>query len=98
MKTTSAYRSLFIAMLFVSRVFSAHAQFAFTNSNNLLPSASHSGCAVTVVDVNNDGLDDIVKMDQSNTLVIELQSHDGSFTHYNLGNITGGGGVWGMAV
>ncbi len=76
---------------------SANAQFAFTNSNSLTPIASHSGNCITVVDINNDGLDDIVKMDQATDLVIEMQNQNGSFTHYNLGNL-GAGDVWGMAV
>ncbi len=97
MKTTTFYRLLFIVLLCVTAV-STHAQFAFTNSNSLTPTASHSGCAVTVVDMNNDGLDDIVKMDQSTTLVIEMQNKNGTFTHYDLGNITGTSRVWGMAV
>ena len=52
---------------------------------------------VAVGDVNNDGLDDIVKMDQSNTLVVQLQNRNGSYTHYNLGNV-GAGSVWGTSL
>jgi hypothetical protein len=98
MKKSTHCSLILIAVISFLGTINSQAQFAFTNSNTLLPAASHSGCAVTVVDVNNDGLDDIVKMDQSTTLVIELQNRDGSFTHYNLGNITGNSKVWGMAV
>ena len=77
---------------------SAFAQFSFINANSLIPTASHSGNAISVVDVNNDGLDDLVKMDQSEILVVDLQQQNGTFTHYNLGSITGGGNVWGMAL
>jgi len=76
---------------------SAQAQFAFTNSNNLLSGTSHSGCSVTVVDVNNDGMDDILKMDDSKNLVLELQNRDGSFTSTNLGTIPDNNNVWGMS-
>ncbi len=99
MKKTTLYRSLFFTVAFCGFVaFESSAQIKFANSNSLTPTASHSGCAVSVVDVNNDGLDDIVKMDQSNTLVVELQNKNGSFTHYNLGNISGTSKVWGMAL
>ena len=99
MKTSTIYRSIFFVALFCGLFsFRTLAQFTFTNSNSLISATSHSGCAVTVVDVNNDGLDDIVKMDQSTTLVIDLQNQNGTFTHYSLGNITGGSKVWGMAV
>jgi hypothetical protein len=91
------YRSFAIATCVLGAT-SCFAQFAFTNSNSLISTASHSGVAVSVVDINNDGLDDIVKMDQSTTLVVDLQNRNGSFTHYNLGNITGTSRVWGMAV
>ena len=53
-------------------------QFSFTNSNNKLSTTSRSGNCVTVVDVNSDGLDDILKMENSKTLVLELQNRDGS--------------------
>ena len=97
MRTTTFYRSLLVAILFLSAEF-VKAQFAFINSNSLTPTVTHSGCAVTVVDVNSDGLDDIVKMDQSTTLVIDMQNQDGTYTHYNLGAISGASRVWGMAV
>jgi ASPIC/UnbV protein/type IX secretion system substrate protein/VCBS repeat protein/Ig-like domain-containing protein len=97
MKTTTFYRLLFIIVLCVSATLKTRAQFAFTNSNNLLTTASHSGCSVTVVDVNNDGLDDILKMEQSRTLVLELQNRDGHFTRTSLGTIPDNNEVWGMA-
>jgi hypothetical protein len=96
MKTTTLYRSVFVT-LFALGAFTSRAQFAFTNSNSLLTTASHSGCSVTVVDVNNDGLDDILKMEQSRTLVLELQNRDGSFTSTSLGLIPDNSNVWGMA-
>lgn len=82
----------------VLAAYSASAQFGFTNSNSLISTATHSGCAISVADINHDGLDDIVKMDQSTTLVIDMQNQDGTYTHYNLGAITGTSRVWGMAL
>jgi hypothetical protein len=98
MKTFTYYRLLFVAMICVLFTLNSKAQFAFTNSNSLISTPTHSGCAATVVDVNNDGLDDIVAMDQSTTLVVELQQQDGNFVQYNLGNISGTARVWGMSV
>jgi|GEM_PF-64326 len=98
MKKTITLAFYFQVLALVSCVMNAQAQIQFTNSNHLIATATHSGCAVTVVDINNDGLDDLVKMDQSEDLVIDLQNQDGSFTNYNLGNITGTNRVWGMAV
>lgn len=95
------YRTFLFASFTLTAI-NASSQFDFTDSNSLLSTASHSGVAVSVVDVNNDGLDDIVKMDQSTSLVIDMQNMNGTFTHYNLGNITGTCGsscrVWGMAL
>jgi hypothetical protein len=76
----------------------ASAQFSFSNANTATGlTDAHSGCAVAVVDVNNDGLDDIVKMDLSTSLRVELMGQDGTFTYYDLGNISGSSRVWGMA-
>jgi hypothetical protein len=99
MKTATFYRSLLFAILFASAQFANAQAFTFTNANNLLGAATHSGCCLVVVDVNSDGLDDIVKLDQSSMVTIELQNKDGSFSHYpNLGNISGTTNMWGMAM
>lgn len=97
MVKSTLYRSFVLGSCLLGAA-SSYAQFSFTSSNSLISTVSHSGNAVSVVDVNNDGLDDIVKMDGATTLVIDLQNMDGTFTHYNLGSITGGGRVWGMSV
>jgi hypothetical protein len=76
----------------------ANAQFGFTNSNSrLTPTSMRSGNCVIVVDVNNDGLDDIVRMDQSKELWVDLQNRNGLFTSYNTGAVSGSN-VWGMAI
>jgi hypothetical protein len=92
--------TLIPAILFLGFIINqeALAQFTFANSNNLLSAASHSGCAVSVVDVNNDGLDDILKMEGSKVLVLELQNRNGSFTRTDLGTIPDNNQVWGMSV
>ena len=98
MKKTTLKKSFVIVTSCLISAFSANAQFSFTNSNSLISNLTRSGCAISVVDINNDGLDDIVKMDQSDVLVIDLQNANGTFTNYDLGTITGGSNVWGMAL
>jgi hypothetical protein len=94
----STFSRTFVFASCMLGVASSFAQFSFTNMNSLIPTATHSGNSISVVDVNNDGLDDLVKMDQSTTLMVDLQKQNGTFTHYSLGNITGSSRVWGMAL
>lgn len=94
----STLSKIVLAASFLLVTASVNAQFTFTNSNSLLNETNmRSGCAVTVVDVNNDGLDDILRMDQSTDLSLHLQKRDGTFDFYDLGNISGGSRVWAMA-
>ena len=85
-----------LMLFFAATIKVSQAQFAFTESNTIIGNATHSGCAVTVVDVNNDGLDDLLIMDQSTDLVLKLQNQNGSFTPYVFGSVIGDQ-VWGMA-
>jgi hypothetical protein len=98
MLKTTFHKSFVFASTCLLSALGVKAQFTFTDANSLISTVSHSGNAIAVVDVNNDGLDDIVKMDQGTTLVIDMQNQNGSYTHYNLGNISGTGRVWGMAL
>ncbi|PNQ72836.1 RNA-binding protein [Hanstruepera neustonica] len=74
------------------------AQITFTNSNTLLVNASlTSGCAIGVSDMNGDGLDDIIRLDDARNLQIEYQTAGGgNFTQYNFGSV--GGSQWGLAI
>ncbi len=67
----------------------AIAQISFTNSNNLLESTDwHSGVAIGVVDMNNDFLDDILRLEQGRILTIEFQdTATGEFIPYYFGPI-----------
>ena len=100
MVKTTPKNSFLLATACLFGAIGANAQFAFTNKNSLTPIATHCGNSISVVDINNDGLDDIVKMDQASTLVVQMQNQNGTYTHYNLGLITASTGsrVWGMAV
>ncbi|MDZ4750052.1 MAG: FG-GAP-like repeat-containing protein [Flavobacteriales bacterium] len=70
---------------------------SFSNSTALLPSTYHSGGVVGVTDMNNDGYDDIIIMDESTDLYIAYQNMDGTFTEEFYGTVSGDQ-QWGMAV
>ncbi|MBK7945400.1 MAG: VCBS repeat-containing protein [Flavobacteriales bacterium] len=71
------------------------AQLAFTNSTPLMGPSISGGC-MGVVDMNGDGRDDIVKLDNARTLKVDYQNADGSFTTVNYGNMSTSG-QWGFA-
>ena len=72
-------------------------QVTFTNSNSALVNSSlTSGVAIGVSDMNADGLDDIIRLDDARNLQIEYQNSNGIFTRYNYGSI--GGSQWGLCI
>lgn len=76
---------------------SSIAQVSFTNQTaNLSDPAHYSGVTVTVNDVNNDGLDDIVILDDARNLKIEYQNMDGVWVGLNTGEEMDDGNAWGM--
>ncbi|MFT7153526.1 MAG: hypothetical protein ACI9Z7_000583 [Alteromonas macleodii] len=90
----------FVLIVFVSSVFciSSFAQISFTNQAFRLTDPTHySGVAVTINDVNNDGLDDIVILDDARELKIEFQGLNGVWTAQNTGQQMDNGNAWGMA-
>ncbi|MCS6980670.1 MAG: FG-GAP-like repeat-containing protein [Flavobacteriales bacterium] len=90
---------IYLAFLHLARV---GAQISFVNANNRLTNANfHSGVAMTVVDWNNDGLDDIVRMDNGYNVYVEVQKTNQNFQSIHLGNFgpfSGNGSAWAMAV
>ena len=74
------------------------AQIAFTNANAQMSGVYHSGNCVSVVDMNSDGLDDLVLLDQSSDAIVEIQNRDGSFTSHFLATPNGTTNAWGMCV
>ncbi len=76
----------------------SQAQLSFTNANSKMDGVYHSGNCVSVVDMNNDGLDDLVLLDQSSDAIVELQNPDGSFTSHFLATPNGTTNAWGMCV
>jgi hypothetical protein len=85
---------LFLSALSVA--FAMHAQ-TFTDASNLLPAAYHSGNCTGVTDMNSDGLDDIIILDNSTSLKIAYQQADGTFSVSSFGTISAEG-QWGMCV
>lgn len=76
------------------------AQFSFSNANARIAGAlTHSGCPVTVIDWNNDGLDDLVRLDDGHIASVDIQQPNQQFTHVLLGDFGGGSGwAWSMCV
>ncbi|MFC4634180.1 FG-GAP-like repeat-containing protein [Dokdonia ponticola] len=74
----------------------AKAQVTFTDATNLLVNQSlSSGVAMAVTDMNNDKLDDIIRIDNGVNLQIEYQQPDGSFERLIIGNVAN---PWGMSI
>ncbi|WP_306643649.1 FG-GAP-like repeat-containing protein [Sanyastnella coralliicola] len=69
---------------------------SFADMGEELPNEYHSGGTVGVVDMNNDGYDDIVTLDNANTLIVLYQGADG-WTEVNYGQISGSN-QWGFSV
>ncbi len=89
-------RLLPLLLLFLG--YQATAQIAFTDNSTLLVNESlTSGVAIGVCDMNNDGLDDIIRLDDASDLEIEFQQSDGSFSLYDYGNV-GSGSEWALVI
>jgi hypothetical protein len=98
MKISTLFKtSLSAAALFLFH-HQAHAQISFTNANAGMSGVYHSGNCVSVVDMNSDGLDDLVLLDQSSDAIVEIQNRDGSFTSHFLATPNGTTNAWGMCV
>lgn len=73
-------------------------QIAFTNQNALLNNPDfHSGVAIVVADMNNDKLDDIVRLAQGRYLVFEYQNPGGNFITDSITNVANQS-QWAMCV
>lgn len=105
MKTfTKKVSSLFLILLAGLGV--TQAQISFTNQNTSLHSQTgtlgtnaqiRSGNAVCIVDVNNDGKDDIVKIDSNRYVSIEYQQAGGTFNYQYIGDCAHNS-LWGMSM
>jgi hypothetical protein len=91
---------LYFSSFLLLFVVASNAQVAFTKKNQLLTPLNHySGVAIAVMDMNADGRDDIVRMNQGFQVAIEYQTTpDAAFQHFSLGNLPNSQSQWGMCV
>jgi hypothetical protein len=74
------------------------AQFEFANLNTKLSNANfNSGCSVTIADWNNDGLDDIIRLDQGRNAFVEIQKTGNQFETRSFGQMASSS-AWAMCV
>jgi hypothetical protein len=87
-----------VLMLVFTLVGSAHAQ-TFTDQTSLLPNPNfHSGVAIGIADMNGDGLDDVIRLNEASDLSIEYQeAADAAFSSFSYGNV-GSGNEWSLCV
>jgi hypothetical protein len=70
---------------------------SFSNDSSILPDSYNSGNCVGFTDMDNDGLDDIVVLDQSKTVKVLYQDASGGFTEVDYGNVSNSN-QWGMTI
>ena len=92
-------RHLSILLLQFGLILSLNAQISFTNNTGLLENlGKRSGVAIGIVDVNGDGLDDVVRLGNASNLVIDYQqAPNETFLGFDYGN-AGPGTEWAMCV
>ena len=98
--TLKKYALTIAALAFSALCVKAQFPLSFTPSNAKLPGNGvnyRSGNSISVIDVNNDGLDDIIRLDQSNEVNYTIQNSDGTFTNHVLG-VLANGNAWAMSV
>lgn len=92
----------FTAILLVSLIGNGNlnAQFQFENANSRLSTAAfNSGCPTTIVDWNNDGLDDIIRLKNGKSVYVEIQKTNQTFETRYFGDFSGSNGwAWAMCV
>lgn len=85
---------IILGMLLISVL--TRAQITFVDGSNLLTNQDlRGGVAMAITDINNDSLDDIVRLDGTSNLEIEYQQEDGSFDRVIAGNADL---VWGIVM
>ncbi|MCC7464896.1 MAG: CRTAC1 family protein, partial [Saprospiraceae bacterium] len=89
------HRSILLFCLFIQ--IAASAQISFTNQVQLLSPANHySGVSMAICDMNGDGLDDIVRLNQGTDLNIQYQTFAGQPFLPSATQPLPGDDTWGM--
>lgn len=93
------YAVMVVLSLLVTTVIQAQG-LRFANKNSkLTTTAFHSGCPVTIVDWNGDGLDDIIRLDAGRHAYVEVQRTNATFQSLFIGSFsTGTSGSWAWAM
>ncbi|MGK0210895.1 MAG: hypothetical protein ACI9D4_001211 [Polaribacter sp.] len=86
--------TLSMTLLFMAQAMMAQLNFEDSSSDLNNPTL-YSGAAICIADMNNDGLDDIVRLNDAENLEIELQETNGTFTRINIGDVDR---AWGMTI
>ena len=72
----------------LSLVLSSYAQLSFDDQTSILSTTNiQSGAPVIVMDMDGNLLDDIVRLDGHNSVLVEFQQEDGTFTSINHGSV-----------
>ena len=88
------YRKLLFTLCLVLAGQTLSAQISFIDeTSNLNDSNLKSGVAIAIADMNNDGLDDVVRLSNATNLAIEFQQPDGSFNLLAIGNMEDSWGI-----
>lgn len=70
------------------------AQFSFSDRSDLLTNSSSSGAPMAIVDLNGDGRDDLIRIHQTDRLLIDYQNAPGQgFSAYDYGDLPRGS-IW----
>ncbi len=87
-----------LLLLNTALAFSLSAQISFTNKTNLLTPVNHySGVAISILDMNGDGLDDIARLSYGTDLNIQIQTGPNqAFTSTGMNPLPGTDDTWGM--
>ncbi len=89
--------TLLVVQFLLSCAGACVAQFSFFDATNRLDvTLVRSGAAMGVADMNNDGLDDIIRLDQAQDLFISYQGANGNFSSIGVGVLQGG--QWSLCV
>lgn len=84
-----------LAILFMAS--EAAAQPAFTNGTARLNHPANSGGCMAITDMDGDGLDDVVQLDNSKHVYVLYQEADGTFTTVDYGSVSSSS-QWGWAI